>query len=55
MELHSIPKKSIQKKQESILFHPESLKHQVIIGGKLVGEKYLKNSREVKNFSVWLV
>ena len=41
-------------KTEMILFHPESLKHQVIIGGTIVGEECIRYSREVKNVGVWL-
>ena len=41
-------------KTEMILFHPKSMKHQVIIGGTIVGDECIRYSKEVKNVGVWL-
>ena len=41
-------------KTEIILFHPESLINQVIIGGTTVGSECIRFSNEVKNVGVWL-
>ena len=39
---------------EIILFHPKSMKDQVIIGGTMIGEECIRFSSEVKNVGVWL-
>ena len=41
-------------KTEMILFHPKSMKHQVIIGGTIVGDECIRYSKEVKNVGVLL-
>ena len=41
-------------KTEIILFHPESLQHQIIIGGTFIGGDCIRFSKEVKNVGVWL-
>ena len=41
-------------KTEIILFHPKSMKDQVIIGGTMIGEECIRFSSEVKNVGVWL-
>ena len=41
-------------KTEIILFHPDWVKSQVIIGGTMVGGEYIRFSQIVKNVGVWL-
>ena len=41
-------------KTEIILFHPKSLRDQVIIGGTSIGDDCIRFSKEVKNVGVWL-
>ena len=37
-----------------VLFHPKSLRNQMIIGESIIGEECIRYSREVKNVGVWL-
>ena len=43
-----------QDKTEMILFHPKSLRRQVIIGGTFIGEECIRFSKYVKNVGVTL-